>query len=90
MFCKKILQNQIDEQKLLKKNGKLFLSSNRIQAISEAEYQNYDVAIIDDGLQDKSIHYDTRIVCFNNINWIGNGMTIPSGPLRENINKIKI
>ena len=88
-FVKKFYKNQIDEQKLLKKNGKLFLSSNRIQAISEAEYQNYDVAIIDDGLQDKSIHYDTRIVCFNNINWIGNGMTIPSGPLRENINKIK-
>ena len=88
-FVKKFYKNQIDEQKLLKKNGKLFLSSNRIQAISEAEYQNYDVAIIDDGLQDKSILYDTRIVCFNNINWIGNGMTIPSGPLRENINKIK-
>ena len=88
-FVKKFYKNQIDEQKLLKKNGKLFLSSNRIQATAEAEYQNYDVAIFDDGLQDKSIHYDTSIVCFNNINWIGNGMTIPSGPLRENINKIK-
>ena len=88
-FVKKFYKNQIDEQKLLKKNGDLFLSSNRIKAINEAEDQNYDVAIIDDGLQDKSVHYNTSIVCFNNINWIGNGMTIPSGPLRENINKIK-
>ena len=88
-FVKKFYKNQIDEQKLLNKNGKLFLSSNRIKAINEAEDQNYDVAIIDDGLQDKSINYNTSIVCFNNINWIGNGMTIPSGPLRESINKIK-
>ena len=88
-FVKKFYKNQIDEQKLLKNNGKLFLSSNRIQAIKEAEHQNYEVAIIDDGLQDKSIQYNTSIVCFNNINWIGNGMTIPSGPLRESINKIK-
>ena len=36
------------------------------------------------------LDYDDSIVCFNTINWIGNGMTIPSGPLRENINNIKI
>ena len=30
-----------------------------------------------------------RIVCFNNTNWIGNGFTIPSGPLREKIENIK-
>ncbi len=40
-------------------------------------------------LQDSSIDYDLRIVCFNNTNWIGNGLTIPSGPLRENIENIK-
>ena len=32
---------------------------------------------------------DINIVCFNNINWIGNGLTIPAGPLRENINNLK-
>ena len=44
---------------------------------------------MDDGLQDKTIDCDISFVCFNNINWIGNGMTLPAGPLRENINKIK-
>ena len=47
------------------------------------------MAILDDGLQDSSVSCDINFVCFNNINWIGNGLTIPSGPLRENINNLK-
>ena len=88
-FIKKFYQNQIDEQKILANHGKLFTSSKRLNAINQAEKEGYDVAILDDGLQDKSIQYDITFVCFNNINWIGNGMTIPSGPLRENINILK-
>ena len=88
-FIKKYYKKQIDEQELLKKNGRLFLSSKRINAIEQAENQNYDIAILDDGLQDKTIDYDISFVCFNNINWIGNGMTLPAGPLRENINEIE-
>ncbi len=88
-FIKKFYKNQVDEQKLLENNGKLFLSSDRSNAVKQAENQNYDIAIFDDGLQDETIDYDLRFVCFNNINWIGNGMTIPAGPLRENINNIK-
>ncbi len=88
-FVKKFYESQSDEQKLLRKNGKLFLSSKRINAINEAEYQGYEIAILDDGLQDKSIEYDIKLICFNNINWIGNGLTIPSGPLRENLSNLK-
>ena len=88
-FVKKFYKNQHDEQKLLKNNGKLFLNSKRLNALKQAEKENYEVAILDDGLQDSSIKCDIDLVCFNNINWIGNGMTIPSGPLRENINNLK-
>ena len=88
-FIKKFYSQQKDEQILLKNNGKVFLSSNRIEALKQAEQEKYDVAILDDGLQDKTIHYDVSLVCFNNINWIGNGLTIPAGPLRENINNLK-
>ena len=88
-FVKKFYKNQEDEQKILKKNGNLLLSQNRIKAIEKAQNENYEIAILDDGLQDKSIDYDVSIVCFNNINWKGNGMSIPSGPLRENINNLK-
>ena len=65
------------------------MSNKRIEAVLQAKKANYDIVILDDGLQDQSIDYDISIVCFNTINWIGNGMTIPSGPLRENINNIK-
>ena len=88
-FIKKFYRTQIDEQKLLKDKGELFLSHKRINAIFEAEKYNYDIAICDDGLQDGSIDYDIKLVCFNTINWIGNGMTLPSGPLRESINNLK-
>ena len=88
-FIKKFYKTQQDEQKLLKSRGTLFLSDKRRDAIYEAEKQNYKVAICDDGLQDRSINYDLKFVCFNNVNWIGNGMTLPSGPLRENINNLK-
>ena len=88
-FVKKFYKNQLDEQKILEKNGRLFTSTIRTEAIREAEDENYEIAIFDDGLQDKSINYDISFVCFNTINWIGNGMTIPSGPLRENISNLK-
>ena len=88
-FIKKKYSNQNDEQKLLNNYGKLFVALNRADAIKQAEKENYDVAILDDGLQDKSILYDLSFVCFNNLNWIGNGMTIPAGPLREDINNLQ-
>ena len=88
-FIKKYYSNQLDEQKLLSNNGKLFTAKKRSWALSEAENENYQVAIFDDGLQDYSIKHNVNLVCFNNLNWIGNGMTIPSGPLRESLNNIK-
>jgi tetraacyldisaccharide 4'-kinase len=88
-FIKKFYPDQIDEQKLLSKNGTLFSNLKRIIALDEAIAKGFEVAIFDDGLQDSSIKYDLEIVCFNNLNWIGNGLTLPSGPLRENINNLK-
>ena len=88
-FIKKFYSNQIDEQNILEDNGKLFKKKKRFESLKQAAMEGYKIAIFDDGLQDFSINYDLNIVCFNNINWIGNGLTIPSGPLRESINDIK-
>ena len=88
-FIKKDYISQLDEQRILEKNGKLFKSNYRTDAITRAEKNDYKVAILDDGLQDPSLNCNLNIVCFNNLNWIGNGLTIPSGPLRENLKNIK-
>ena len=88
-FIKKSYDNQIDEQKILEKRGKLFRSNKRSIALQKAIDENYQIAIFDDGLQDVSINYDLNFLCFNNLNWVGNRCTIPSGPLRENFSNIK-
>ena len=88
-FVKKFYIDQADEQKLLEKEGKLFLAKTRFEAIQKAEKENYEFAILDDGLQDQSIKCDFNLVCFNTLNWKGNGLTIPAGPLRESINNLK-
>tara|TARA_Y100000590_G_scaffold443119_1_gene572152 strand:+ start:7166 stop:8089 length:924 start_codon:yes stop_codon:yes gene_type:complete len=89
VFIKKKYLNQYDEQKLLEANGNLICTDDRSISLKIAQNQNYDVALIDDGLQEKSIKYDISIACFNSSAGIGNGFLLPSGPLRENISEIK-
>tara|TARA_B100002051_G_scaffold271550_1_gene306483 strand:- start:3513 stop:4433 length:921 start_codon:yes stop_codon:yes gene_type:complete len=86
---KKYYRNQIDEQKLLAKNTNLILPSKRIDGIKKIENSIKNLAIFDDGLQDKSIKYSTSIVCFSSISGVGNGKILPAGPLREDLSKLK-
>ena len=88
-FIKKFYSDQIDEQILLENKGKLFTLRKRKDALNLALREGYEVAVLDDGLQDNSIAYDLSFVCFNNLNWKGNGLTIPAGPLRENLKNLK-
>jgi len=88
-FIKKDYYDQMDEQKILSVNGQLFCEKNRIDALKKAINKNIDVAIFDDGLQDKELSYALTIVCFNIQSWIGNGLCLPSGPLRENLSSLK-
>ncbi|MDA7714646.1 tetraacyldisaccharide 4'-kinase, partial [Candidatus Pelagibacter sp.] len=85
---KKFYKAHNDEQKLLNNKSKLYCKKDRLEALDEAIKDNIDIAIFDDGLQDRSLRYDLSFVCFNNDNWIGNGQLIPSGPLRENLKSI--
>ena len=87
--AKKFYSNQIDEQNLLKAKTKNIVSKRRIDAINQAVNNSNQVIIFDDGLQEKKIDYDLKIVCFKKKNWIGNGKLIPSGPLREKIENLK-
>tara|TARA_B100000780_G_C21050757_1_gene421986 strand:+ start:164 stop:1102 length:939 start_codon:yes stop_codon:yes gene_type:complete len=85
---KKYYKDQVDEQQILQSKTILYCAKNRNLALNQAIKDDVDVAIFDDGLQDRSVIYDLRFVCFNNIKWIGNGFLIPAGPLREKIESI--
>ena len=87
--AKKFYSNQIDEQNLLKAKTKTIVSKRRIDAINQAVNNANQVIIFDDGLQEKKIDYDLKIVCFKKKNWNGNGQLIPSGPMREKIENLK-
>ncbi len=88
-FIKKYYPDQIDEQRILKNNGELYCEKKRINALKKINNEKIKVAIFDDGLQDKKISYDLSIVCFNKSIGVGNGLLIPSGPLRENLKNLK-
>ena len=47
-----------------------------------------DVVILDDGFQDHKIIKNFNIICFNQTQKIGNGLVIPAGPLREDLNSL--
>ena len=85
---KKFYKNHYDEQKMLSEKTILYCEKTRNSALNMAIQDNVDVVIFDDGLQDKEINYDLKIVCFNSIKWIGNGFLIPAGPLREKIDSV--
>ena len=89
VLIKKFYNEHIDEIKLLKNNGNLISSTSRKSSLQEAINKKYDVAILDDGLQDRSIKCNLNIVCFNKDIFIGNGKLIPAGPLREKITSLK-
>ena len=88
VMVKKYYKNQKDEQRILKKRGYLITKTSRSESLLLAQDKKHKVAIIDDGLQDRSIDYSLKIVCFDKQNFIGNGKIIPAGPLRESLENI--
>ena len=90
LILRKYYKNHNDEYRLIKNYFKnLIISKNRIEGLKEAEKSNFDMVILDDGLQDYKIKKNLSIVCFNNNQLIGNGMVLPSGPLREDLSILK-
>ena len=89
-IIKKNYKSHDDEFKLIEaKKITLFKNTSRILAIEEAIKNKIEFIILDDGLQDPTLHKDLNIVCFNERQLIGNGMILPSGPLRESLSSLK-
>ena len=90
VIIKKFYKEHNDEYLLIKKREvPLIFEKDRASSIRVAE-KKFDVAILDDGFQDYQIKKDLNILCFHSKQLIGNGYIFPSGPLRENLNAIKM
>ena len=89
VFIRKKYDSFKDEKSMQKQIGPVYEGKKRIYALNEAIQNKADIAILDDGFQDFSIKKDLSIVCFNENQWIGNGFTIPSGPLREELSALE-
>ena len=87
-IIKKFYKDQVDEQKLINNKSKLYCENKRIDSIKKAIKDKNEIAIFDDGLQDKDLNYDLSFVCFNIQKWIGNGFLLPAGPLRETLKSL--
>ncbi len=90
VILRKYYNDHSDEYNLIKKYFKnLIIKSNRVDGIKEAEDADHDCVILDDGFQDFKIKKDVNILCFNQNQLIGNGLILPSGPLRESLSSLK-
>ncbi len=88
-IIKKNYTSHQDEKKLLELNHKVIFEKTRELSLLKAEQEKAKIVIFDDGLQEKTINYDLKIVCFNSLKLDGNGFVIPAGPLRERLDSIK-
>lgn len=90
VILRKLYKKHVDEHNLIKKNFKnLILKKSRVLGIKESVEMNYDTVILDDGFQEYKIKKNLNIICFNQKQLIGNGLVLPSGPLREGLNSLK-
>jgi tetraacyldisaccharide 4'-kinase len=89
VIIKKNYKNHEDEISLIRNYGKILTSKKRVDAINDATEKKFNCAVLDDGYQDFEIEKNLNIICFNVDQKIGNGFTIPSGPLRQNLRSLK-
>ena len=82
-------KKHLDEKIILEKKTETISSKDRQEIVDKAISMKKKILIFDDGLQDKKISYDIEFVCFDQKNWLGNGLLLPSGPLREKVKSLK-
>ena len=79
-----------DEAKILNKTGDTVVSNSRLKGIKFIENlsskKNYDIIIMDDGLQNYSIKKHLSFLTIDRGMMFGNGLCLPSGPLRQYFN----
>ena len=72
------------------RNGDFLSHIDRKISLRKAENsKKFNLAILDDGLQEKTINYDISIACFNSSYGVWKWILLPAGPLRENLSVLK-
>ena len=74
-----------DEALLLAKETNTWVSKNKFEGALKATLNGAEIIILDDGLQNQTLYQDLKITIADGIFGFGNGLLIPSGPLRETL-----
>ncbi|MBX9976917.1 MAG: tetraacyldisaccharide 4'-kinase [Alphaproteobacteria bacterium] len=76
-----------DEPLLLAKHAPTWVGRDRYTSGSMAIQAGADILLMDDGLQNPSIHKDLKILVVDSDQGFGNGHIFPAGPLRISLEK---
>ena len=76
-----------DEPLLLSEIAPTWIGLNRNKSFQLAKEKGADCIVMDDGFQNPTIKKDFSIIVINGEQEFGNQRVIPSGPLRESINR---
>ncbi len=72
-----------DEALLVSRSAPTWVSRDRPSGARAAVAAGAECLILDDGFQDPAIHKDLALVVLDGAFGLGNGRTLPAGPLRE-------